>query len=264
MRLNETFAKEEVHQDWISVYRIDAAQNQFDDALMDRLLAYVSPSPDALFLDAGCGTGSHSLRIAERGFRCVGADISEIALREARERGAKSQGGSNLSFVCQALEDLDFADETFDIVHCRGVLTHIPEWEKALAQLCRVLKRNGRLILIEAISSSLEMGIIRLVRSITVREARIVKKPGGTEFWSDVSGTPFVYRYANMKFLIGQLKAAANIEVPGRFCAEFWDINRFPSGIIRQATIGFNRLALRLHFPASLSSTNAIIGTKIS
>jgi ubiquinone/menaquinone biosynthesis C-methylase UbiE len=261
VKLNQTYGKEEIHHKWVSVYRRDSAQDRFDEELMDRLLCWVNPSENALVLDAGCGTGSHSLRIAKRGYRCIGADISEIVLREARERGTQLEAGSQISFVSQALEELGFADETFDVVHCRGVLTHIPEWERALAQLCGVLKPGGWIILIEAISTSLEMGIVRIVRSISTRRTKKVETPGGTEFWSEVSGSPFVYRYANMKFLIDQLHSA-NVRIERRFCAEFWDINRFPSGIIRQGAIRFNRLALGLHFLARISSTNGIIGRK--
>ena len=147
MRLKETYESNPIHDQWESVYRTNPIQNRFNDQIMDRLIGLFEPSPGALFLDAGCGTGDHSIRIAARGFHCVGIDISETILAKARQNAANLGLGKEVLFSSQSLEDLAIADCRFDIVHCRGVLMHIPEWEKALEHLCRILKPGGTLII---------------------------------------------------------------------------------------------------------------------
>ena len=57
--------------------------------------------------------------------------------RESRKRVL---GRDRLTFQQGSLEALPFGDRRFDLVHCRGVLMHIPDWQAALRELCRVIK----------------------------------------------------------------------------------------------------------------------------
>jgi ubiquinone/menaquinone biosynthesis C-methylase UbiE len=107
-------------------------------------------------------------------------DISENVLETARRDAALRGLASRTSFVCQALEDLTFDDDTFDAVHCRGVLMHIPQWEKALASLCRVLKPGGRIAIMEGNDKSLEMAIVLAVRKVQARNSKMIKTEGGS------------------------------------------------------------------------------------
>src|SRR5437660_1891373 len=135
MMLSQTYAQEEIHSRWESVYRGHPILNRFNDRVIDKILKYLNPPRNALFLDAGCGIGDHSLRIARQGYRCVGIDLSETVLRTARREAALSGLTSRASFVCQALEELAFRDDTFHAVHCRGVLMPVPQREQPLAKL---------------------------------------------------------------------------------------------------------------------------------
>src|SRR5882762_11045171 len=80
----------------------------FKISSMHMLLKHLNPPRKALFLDAGCGIGDHSLRIADRGYRCWGVDLSEAVLKTARNNAALRGLASRTSFECQALEDLTF------------------------------------------------------------------------------------------------------------------------------------------------------------
>ncbi len=80
MILKNTYQKDEIHGRRESTYRGNTAQDRLNDKIMDRIMDYLKPSPDAVFLDVGCGDGEHSTRIAVRGYRCVGIDISEKIL----------------------------------------------------------------------------------------------------------------------------------------------------------------------------------------
>src|SRR4051794_20947092 len=122
MKLKETYELREIHEGWESVYRGNTLQDRFNARILDRALACARPAEGAMFLDAGCGVGYHSLAIARRGFRCVGVDISANVLRDAAENLRRAGLEGRVSFQCESLEDLPFPDQYFDVVHCRGVL----------------------------------------------------------------------------------------------------------------------------------------------
>ena len=261
MILKQTYAQEQIHSHWESVYRGHPALNRFNDKVVDRTLKHLNRPPNALFLDAGCGIGDHSLRIAERGYRCVGVDLSETVLKTARKNAAVRGLASRISFECQALENLTFDDDTFDAVHCRGVLMHVPQWEKALASLCRVLKPGGRIAIMEGNHKSLEMAIVLAVRKVQARNSKMIKTEGGFEFWSEENGEPFVVRIANIHRLSSALEANRT-RVLKTLAHEFWDINRFPAGPLRNAVTRYNYFYFLSGLPRFWCIGNMIIAEK--
>ena len=105
--------------------------------------------PDApRILDAGCGTGEGSSRLAElypRG-RVLGVDVIDASLDLARSRHARL--APRLSFENRSIYELGLPDATFDLTVCRHVIHSIPYPERVLAELVRVTKRGGTLHLI--------------------------------------------------------------------------------------------------------------------
>jgi SAM-dependent methyltransferase len=96
------------------------------------LLRLLRPRPGARLLDAGCGTGHFSRRLAARGLRVTGLDPDPAALARARDRG----GGIN--YVRGDAGHLPFADAAFD--HAVAVLSlcFVDDPAGALAELVRV------------------------------------------------------------------------------------------------------------------------------
>jgi len=86
MRLNSTYAKPEIHDKWESIYRGNPLLDRLNDQIMDRIIGCIQPAPGARFLDAGCGIGDHTARIARKGYECVGIDISPLILEKAEKR----------------------------------------------------------------------------------------------------------------------------------------------------------------------------------
>jgi methionine biosynthesis protein MetW len=96
--------------------------------------------PDDRCLDVGCGDGGTSgVWLKERVAAYVGVDISESAIRMASERGLDAQ------LISDATE-LPFPDDSFDLAVCTEVLEHLFEPQRALAEIRRVLRLGGRLI----------------------------------------------------------------------------------------------------------------------
>lgn len=96
-------------------------------------------------LDVGCGTGNYTIELAKRGADVVGIDSSEYMLTFARQKVKKERLKANLQ-VADAL-NLPFPDQSFDLIVSNGLLCFLKEPGKALAEMNRVLKPEGRLII---------------------------------------------------------------------------------------------------------------------
>ena len=103
---------------------------------------------DIRILDAGCGTGEGSWRLAEMFPRAsvLGVDILDQNLDVARSRYGRF--APRIAFENQSVFELKAADHKFDLTVNRHVLHSIPHPERVLAELARVTRRGGRLHLI--------------------------------------------------------------------------------------------------------------------
>ncbi|KAJ9144263.1 UbiE/COQ5 methyltransferase [Pleurostoma richardsiae] len=109
--------------------------------------AYLLPQlqqlgPDACILDVGCGPGTITIDLARRvpGGRVVGVDLSAPVLEQARA-AAQAAGVTNVEFVAGDANALtDFADGSFDVVHCHQVLQHVRDPVGVLRAMRRVAR----------------------------------------------------------------------------------------------------------------------------
>jgi ubiquinone/menaquinone biosynthesis C-methylase UbiE len=103
---------------------------------------------EARILDAGCGTGEISSRLAELfpRARVLGVDIVDQHLELARTRYRHL--APRLGFEHQSIFELKAADHTFDLTVCRHVLHAIPHAGRVVAELARVTRPGGYLHLI--------------------------------------------------------------------------------------------------------------------
>ncbi len=261
MLLKETYEDRKVHDSWEAVYRGNPLQDRLNARLLDRVLARLRPPAGGRVLDAGCGVGYHTLALAGRGFRCVGVDISQTVLDRAEENRRRLGLTEWAEFRCEPLEGLSLPDASFDLVHCRGVLMHVPGWQAALAQLCRVLKPGGAMVIMESNVWAVETALVRLLRLVRRGRSRVTATPGGLEFWSEEDGRPFVTRVADLGFLTREL-GRHGLRVKGRLASEFFDIYRFPQGAVRDCVIRWNSFWLAAGLPAAPSMGNALLARK--
>lgn len=104
-------------------------------------------------LDIGCGSGVDTIfaaKMAGPGGKVVGIDLMPEMLQRARENLALTHL-DNLTFQQASGEDLTFPDESFDVVISNGVFNLIPDKAKALAEVFRVLKPSGRLMIADQV-----------------------------------------------------------------------------------------------------------------
>ena len=89
--------------------------------------------------EAGCGTGLLLREAATFARTAVGLDLSRGMLRPARARGLRVVQGS--------LTDVPLPSSSFDLVYSMKVLAHVPPIERAVAELARLVRPGGHLLL---------------------------------------------------------------------------------------------------------------------
>jgi SAM-dependent methyltransferase len=123
-----------------------------DKAALDLLVDAARPLATDAALDVACGPGSVVLAFAARVRRAVGLDTTEAMLDEARQAAARS-GAQNVEWRLGDVYALPFADGAFDIVSCRFAFHHLEEPARALAEMVRVARPGGRIVLCDAVAS---------------------------------------------------------------------------------------------------------------
>src|SRR6185312_3687541 len=95
-------------------------------------------------LEIGCGLGTDGAQFANAGAEYTGVDLTEAAVELARKRFQLFDLPGK--FQTADAENLDFADESFDLVYSHGVLHHTPDTARASREIHRVLRPGGRAI----------------------------------------------------------------------------------------------------------------------
>ncbi len=101
----------------------------------------VDDLPVGRALDACCGTGRHAAHLAGRGWDVVGIDATHEMLEVAR---AKTPA---VRFEQGDVLDLPLADDAVDLAVCSLALTHVPDLGAAIAELARVVRPGGTIVL---------------------------------------------------------------------------------------------------------------------
>ena len=119
----------------------------------------------ARILDAGCGPGGNGAWLAHHG-DVVGVDRSDDALRFVRARRPATRP------VRASVDGLPFADDSFDVAVSITVVTCVPDDARAVAELGRVLRPGGALLLFEPAFPSLQRA-----HDFTVHSLHRYRKP---------------------------------------------------------------------------------------
>ncbi len=90
-------------------------------------------------LDIGCSTGIISNRLSKSFGKVVGIDIDEKAVKHATE----NYRSDNLMFCIQDSMCLGFPERSFDAVICAHVYEHVPDYNRLISEIHRVLKHGG-------------------------------------------------------------------------------------------------------------------------
>lgn len=105
------------------------------------MLARIEGRSFSRALDVGCGEGRFCRRLRERGIEAVGIDPTLALLEEARRRDPEGDYRDGIG------EKLDFPNASFDLVVSYLTLIDIPDIAAAIAEMARVLKPDGTLLI---------------------------------------------------------------------------------------------------------------------
>ena len=115
--------------------------------------------PGEAVLDLAAGTGDITLRLAKRmrgkgagadiEGRLVSSDINAAMLKIGEERLRNKGWLKNLEFIIANAEALPFADNSFDLITMAFGLRNVTHQDKAIAEMARVLKPGGRVLVLE-------------------------------------------------------------------------------------------------------------------
>jgi len=135
---------------WADTY--DVLPNPLIEVEEPAVRQLVTDAPPGRALDAACGTGRHAAFLATRGHRVTGVDTSPAMLARARARVPEA------ALAVGSLAALPIPTASVDLAVCALALMHLPEIGPAIAELRRVLRPGGRLILSDLHPTTLTLG----------------------------------------------------------------------------------------------------------
>jgi 2-polyprenyl-3-methyl-5-hydroxy-6-metoxy-1,4-benzoquinol methylase len=194
------------------------------------------PADRALrILDVGCGSGLNARMLAQHGHTVVGIDLSPVAIAKFRATGFEGH-------VCDVTQGIAYPDESFDIVFASEVIEHVVDTDRFLAELNRVLKRGGTLVLTTPNSA---FWVYRLF-SLLGRPLSDVQHRGHVRFFSKASlvraltgqgFSPVALSARHMYLIVGDRAGRALSFLPRPFALQrelrfrtksyFWHLSRF-------------------------------------
>ena len=127
--------------------RFVARQDERAAELAERVRAFVGASGDERALDVGCGAGALALALAPLVREVVGVDRVPELLELARERAPR-----NATFVEADATHLPYSNGEFDLAGTLRTLHHVTRPELVLAELARVTRPGGRVLVIDQLA----------------------------------------------------------------------------------------------------------------
>ncbi|MGH3356003.1 MAG: class I SAM-dependent methyltransferase [Nocardioidaceae bacterium] len=153
------------------------------------LLSQVEPRGEDEVLDVAAGTGLVSRALAPRVAHVTALDSTPAMIAEGRTRAAV-QGCHNLDFVSGSAEDLPFSDGSFSLVVTRFSLHHFADPRPAVAEMVRVLRPGGRLVVKDLVASADPEVAARQDRVEQLRDPSHLRMPprGAVRTWLELRG----------------------------------------------------------------------------
>jgi ubiquinone/menaquinone biosynthesis C-methylase UbiE len=234
----------DIHTEWASDY-LNRDMDRFYNIAFEDILKRIRPKPADRILDAGCGYCYHTTRLARGGTQITAVDFSDAALAGARQTITMAGIGDQVSLQKADLTHLQFQDNFFDFVVSWGVIMHIPEMDRALSELARVLKPGGTLVLCENNMHSLDVvfreGAINAVKRLLGRKLpETVRTPRGLEVWKESDSGGLMVRKTDMTYLTTFLaeQGLSEVErVAGQFTEAYTNI---PLRLLKRLVYEFN------------------------
>lgn len=248
-----TLKQSGIHEEWVSNYRTPDNEHFYNMAF-DFIRDQFNAPGGSTVVDAGCGSCAKSKNLVDRGFNVIGTDLSQSALDLAQEGLKGTPYENKIELQQQNLTAITMADNSVDYLVCWGVLMHIPEVDKAVAEICRIIKPGGYVAISEGNMHSWQTRTLRFLKKILGRErADVHIVPAGIENWEETDEGKLMTRQANMRWLSAEFeKHGLQLQkrVAGQFSELYWVV---PTPILKKLIHLFNHFwfkVVRLPGPA--------------
>ena len=189
---------------------VAARQDARAAELAARVRSFVAPRGDERALDAGTGAGALALTLAPLVREVVGVDVVPELLEQARRRASDFE---NATFIEGDIVDLPFDYGAFDLAGTLRTLHHVARPELAVAELARVTRPGGTILVVDQIApvdppAALELNRFERARdpshtraladvdlrhlfeanNLVLQRAEIVREPRELERYLDLAG----------------------------------------------------------------------------
>lgn len=240
-----TLQKSKIHEEWVSNYRTPENE-KFYDMAFDHIAAEFSAPAGETVLDAGCGSCVKSRKLVDRGFLVMGTDLSESALALAHESLKDTRYADDIQLEQQNLLSLTYDDGSFRYAVCWGVLMHVPEVSKAIAELSRIMMPGGLLAVSEGNRDSVQSRLLRFIkRRLGLGHAEIVFTEAGVENWEETDAGRLMTRQADIQWLIREFQEHGlelKSHTAGQFTEIYWLV---PTRLLKRLVHAFNAFWFR-------------------
>lgn len=133
----------------VSAEQLGRLTDQRAEALREQVRRFVPLTGEERALDSGTGTGALAFALSELVREVVAVDVDPELLDEARKRAGDQ---ANVEFLEADATALPFADGDFDLAGSLRTLHHLPRPELAVAELVRVTRPGGTLLVVDQVA----------------------------------------------------------------------------------------------------------------
>jgi len=162
----------------------DETISEKDTTKLRRMAKRLNINPSSTVLDVGTGTGVFIpfllSEVGENG-QIVALDFAEEMLRKAQAKGFNG----NIDYLCADVMNIPVADEVFDAIVCYSSFPHFQDKPRALAEMNRVIKSGGRLLICHTTSRDT---INEIHRQIPAVQNDIIPDEDGMQILLSIAG----------------------------------------------------------------------------
>jgi ubiquinone/menaquinone biosynthesis C-methylase UbiE len=258
---NKVFEKKSTVASWDQDYYNETSEYFYDNCVV-KMLQQMHIAPGEKVLDAGCGPGVHSVRVARAGHPVCAIDFSQTMLGEANKRVSAAGLEKLVEFKQEDLTHLSFPSNSFKYAFSWGVIIHIRNVESALSELARIITPGGRLALYINNADAVDLKLERLARSLLSKpQSARESLPLGVGGWYTMHGERLWVWHFDIPKLAEYLDKQG-LRLVHRSCGELSEFQRRFAGTLRQTLLKFNNFAFRREFPAKWANGNLLIFEK--